>query len=263
MDEQIVIMVDANAGGVGKSTIVRELGHLFSMRGMKTLIVDLDPSPSQHLLNGLNETNDGESVVRVLRKGFKGNWPNYQVQGSPGLELCMGSNELEEEMGVLHGRDRKAYILRDVLEDRPTDHKVIILDCPGSRTLMNRIALAAATHVLLVVEPETKSANGLIRMVAWLGNVSSELRLRPAPKIVGVLPSKVNRSGALQRGYMEELESLERTGKLGIPLFREIPDSKLVANSVEAGRPMRAFRPGWSYNGRFEAVVDAIIDEGK
>ena len=259
MERPEVLMVDSNAGGVGKSTIARELAHLAAMQGKKTLLIDLDPSPSQHLLHGITKPDSANSIVRVLQSSFDGKWPLNTISANENLDLCFSSTDLERELEILRGRSRMEYVLKDVLADFPTGHELIILDCPGSRTLLNRMALAAATKVLIVIEPETKSANGLIGIIAWLGTTSRGLRLDPEPEILGILPSKVNLDGALQRGYMEELKEAHKAGGLGQYLFEGIPHSKYVANSIEAGKPMRSYRSGWQYNKRFDVVLDRLF----
>lgn len=255
---RMVLMIDSNAGGVGKSTIAREIAYLMALRRKKTLLIDLDSSSSQTVFNGRPQVAPKDSVVKIFQEGFDGGWPTVPLHGSQYLDACLGSMALERMMAELHGRPRKEYILADVLDDHDPGYELIILDCPGSRTLANQNALAAATHVLFVVELETKSANGLVGLVGWYNENCTTLRLRPRPEIVGLIPSKVNLKGALQRRYHQELLELEKAGQLGMRLFQGIPTSRYIVNSCESGLPLRKYRPGCSTNSAFKELADAI-----
>ena len=255
---RIVLMIDSNAGGVGKSTIARELAYLMALKKKKTLLVDLDSSSSQTVFNGQTQVLPEDSIVKVFEEDFDGHWPIVQLHGSRYLDACLGSMALEKMMAELHGRPRKEYILADRIEDHNPGYDLIILDCPGSRTLANQNALAAATHVLFVVELETKSANGLVGLVGWYNENCTNLRLRPRPEIVGLVPSKVDLKGALQRQYQEQLRQLGESGQLGMRLFDGIPDSKHIVNSCESGKPLRKYRPGCKASVGFDELAEAI-----
>lgn len=257
--KRMVLMIDSNAGGVGKSTIARELAYLMALKKKKTLLIDLDSSSSQTVFNGQSPVGAEDSVVKIFKEDFDGQWPLVNLHSCEYLDACLGSMALEKMMAELHGRPRKEYILADCLEDYDPGYEVIILDCPGSRTLANQNALAAATHVLFVVELETKSANGLVGLVGWYNENCTNLRLRPRPEIVGLVPSKVDLKGALQRQYHEQLQELSATERLGMRLFRGIPDSKHIVNSCEMGRPLRQYRPGCKAGKGFEELANAIV----
>ena len=44
-----IIAVANQAGGVGKTTLVRDIGYELASRGKRVLLVDLDPQASQHV----------------------------------------------------------------------------------------------------------------------------------------------------------------------------------------------------------------------
>ena len=123
--ERMVLMLDSNAGGVGKSTIARELAYLLALRKRKTLLIDLDSSVSQSVFNGKERVSPENSIVKVFREDFGGKWPVFKLHDSDYLDACFGSMSLEGMMSELHGRTRKEYVLADRLEDNHPGHDVM------------------------------------------------------------------------------------------------------------------------------------------
>ncbi|MEO0803640.1 MAG: ParA family protein [Cyanobacteria bacterium J06642_2] len=256
--KQIVLVVDSNAGGVGKSTIAREIAFRLSLFSGKVLLVDLDPSASQCVFTGVGHVAPEDTIVRIFEQGFKGDWPYVPLYDRSNLEAILSSLKLEAIGYELESRTRKEYVLADAFEDYQTPHDVVVIDCPGTRTLFNVNALAVATHMLFVIEPETKSTSGIVGLCQWYASKIAGLRLKPPPQILGLLPSKVDRSGAAHRRYMGELEEMASSGSLGLRLFKGIRYSKQFINSSMVGLPLRMYRPGSAVNEDFDDVIAAV-----
>jgi cellulose biosynthesis protein BcsQ len=67
---QIRIAVLANAGGVGKTTLVSNLAYILSQQKISVAIVDLDPQRSLDTFCGLPEVLPENSTVGLLGENF-------------------------------------------------------------------------------------------------------------------------------------------------------------------------------------------------
>lgn len=256
---QMRLMVGSNSGGVGKSTLVGQIATRLALKNYKVSIVDLDITASQDVFLGLETANPEHSVAKVFRKDFSGDWPLVGVEGTTGLEVCQGSPDLERVVESMSNRERESYILKDALDDYPIDNDVIIFDCPGTRGFANKNALAACSHILFVLQAESKSADGFAGMLEWCGSKTTELRLSPRPKYLGALPNMVDR-GTL--GHKRVIAALEDVlPEMNIHLFPYVRRSKEFINASEYGLPLAKYRPGHAANADLDPVITAIEKE--
>lgn len=256
MKSQRRVMIDSNAGGVGKSTVAGQLATKLALKGYSVALLDLDISASQNVFFGLNHVEAGDSVAKIFWKDFDGNWPLKKIPGLKRLEVCQGSPELEKVIEDLGSRDRKAYVLRDALQDNPLPHDFIFFDCPGSRGIANKNALAAATDVLFVMQAESKSVDGFAGLLEWCSQKSKDLRLTPQPRFLGALPNMVERNTPAHMRAISDLE--EVLPQLQLPLFPSIRSSKEFKNAAEYGVPLTTYRPGHPANADFQPVISAL-----
>ena len=260
--EQVRLVIDSNAGGVGKSTIASQLAYMLSVEGRTVALFDLDTSASLNVFTGLEPAERNNSIVKVFSQDFSGEWPLTPIWDTHAVDLCQGHKTLEQCSYEITGRTMREHILRGGLEEYPLNHDFVIFDCPGSRGLMNTNALASASHVLLIVQPEMKSIEGIAGMIEWFVVTSRSLRLDPQPKLMGLLPNMVNeKSQSAHRRAMDDLRAFGAQEQLKV--FSGIRRSYEFANASEFGLPLRKFRPSHKANNDFKPVVQALLKEHK
>jgi chromosome partitioning protein len=274
---QIRIAIESNTGGSGKTTLAVHLGYVLGSKGYKVAIVELDPNGSLSLFTGsedLETEQTSESIAAVFDKSFKGQYPLvplwskkidtvYLIRGGPPLHTAARSMSLLK---------RPYEILRDRLEDYPLDADVIIFDTPASLEPMGLLALAASTHILVAIKPEPKDAKSFANMLNWYYEQVEELRLRPAPEIIGFVPSRVDLGLALHRNLLGLKEDGKPNDKidqnstlpsvlqnLGITCFPPIRESGYFLSASGAGLPMHLHRPGDKLTKAFDPIVSEVI----
>ena len=260
--KQIRIAVLSNAGGCGKSTLATNLAYFLAQKKYSVALIDLDPQASLSLFCGLEKPASIElSISGVLNPNLRKDWylvPAWSKQVSGKIEVCQScgldgmiriNTELEKE-------DRGVYALKDVLEDNPLPHKILIFDCPTTLDILTRAAIAAATHLLIVIQLEYKSVDGATNLLEWLYGAFEKLRLRPAPELLGIVPNHYDREAAAHRNFKESLK--EGFEQIGLEFFPPIRASNEFKNSTGRGLPLGLYRPGHKACKDFTLIVEKI-----
>jgi chromosome partitioning protein len=124
------------------------------------------------------------------------------------LQICLGGPVMIQVGSDLAVRNRREYVLADRFEDFPLPHQLVILDCPATLGNLNDVALAVATHMLILVELSPKSLTGANVLLSWYRGACKKLRLNPQPQILGFVPTKYDSGEAAQRDLLGQLPEM-------------------------------------------------------
>jgi chromosome partitioning protein len=253
MTKQIIISLIANAGGVGKTTIATHLAYGLGQKGISVALIDLDPQRALDVFCGLPPAHSDASIVQVLAKDFKGDWPLFPAWGHLNIEVCPGHPSMAQIADDLVIRRRGEYVLADRLRNHPLHHDVVIIDCPATLGKICENAVAASTHLLVPIQLEMKSISGVADLIQWKMAISSDLQLQPPPEVLGVVPSLYSQSKAIHRMYLEQLP--EVAAELDIPVYPAIRDSAEFKNCSANGLPLQMYRPNHAAVQDFEQMI--------
>lgn len=267
---QTRIAIMSNSGGVGKTTLAVNLAYQLTKLGKKVALFGCDPNGSLTLFCGLEDPpNANQTIDYVLRQEFSGDYPLYPVWPDhlSGVDACLGGLVLTETAQRLVLTKRGEYLLADQLEDYPLPHDVLIFDCPGTIEQIHTVALAASTHIMLTLKPEDKDIDALAKLLNWIYETRMELRLNPAPEILGVVPNgfkdRAMHRDNLGLSTIEGLESLPNIlQQMKIHLFPTIRDSAYIANAAAAGLPLGLYRPGEALNDIYRQIAQSVVKAG-
>lgn len=261
---QIVLGILANAGGVGKSTLAVHIAYELGQLGRKVAILDLDPQRSLDVFCGLEPVDSQESLVNVLSKDFKGQWPLINIWDSDSIQVCQGHPSMSSMSDQLVTRRRGEYALADRLRKHPLTHDVVIIDCPATLGMLAVNALAASTHLLVPVQLEMKSSFGAAGLIEWCIEVAEELELNPRPPILGMVPCMYDSDTAIHRQIYHQLPDV--ASQLSVKLYPSVRDSKEFKNASAVGLPLQKYRPRHPAKEDFKALckdIDGLIQYAK
>lgn len=246
-------------GGVGKSTITCNLAAVSASRGLKTLVLDLDPqgNSTQYLLGKAAEDQD-QSVAglfdQILNFKIRPRDTAEFASNSPfdNLWIMASHPELAEMQSKLESR-YKIYKLRDaiqkLIETKAFD--VIYIDTPPALNFYSRSALIAADGCLIPFDCDDFSRNALYTLIANL----HELRMdhNQDLRVEGVIVNQYQPRSKLPQRVVQELTE---EGLPVVPQF--ISSSVKVKESHEAAKPLIHLAPKHKLSLEYVALYDAI-----
>ncbi len=258
---QIRIVILSNAGGCGKSTISSHLAYLLDQKKYTVVLFDLDPQGSLSVFCGLEEPEDYKQTTSfIFDEEFDGKWhltPVWREYQSKILGCQSELNSLLREAKALEKQSRSEYRLKDRLEDYPLEQDILIFDCPTTLGILSVNALAASTHVLIPVQLAAKSVDGMTKLIDWIYKSFDELRLKPIPQIIGVVPNLYESKRAGHRNFDEVLRKILSEEQL--KYFPPIRNTSELENASTRGKPLHVHRPTHKACKDFEPIVKEII----
>ncbi|GGE68054.1 chromosome partitioning ATPase [Nesterenkonia cremea] len=219
--------VSSLKGGVGKTSVTMGLASAALQRGVRTLVIDLDPHADS--TTGLAVSRGaGTEAGQLLRDAKKAQVTEHTVR-SGWVDFLPEEERAEAVLDVVPGsalsatfdrpdiRPRDMRRLRTLLEG-VTGYDLVLVDCPPSLAGLTRIAWAASTQVLLVAEPSLFSVAGTERTMRAIRMFSNEY----APQLTqaGVVVNRARADSAEHEYRLLEMERLYKD-KLMLPVLEE------------------------------------------
>ncbi|PKV75343.1 ParA family protein [Pontibacter ramchanderi] len=178
MKTKIVAVINQK-GGTGKTTTTINLGSALSKLGHKVLLVDLDPQ------SNLSYSLAVASPDYTLAEAFLGthSFKDILVE-KDGLWVAPGSNELVDvEISLVAQPDREQFLKTMLQQVKGFDY--VLIDCPPSLSVLTLNALTAAHEVLIPLQMEVLTLQGLDQIMQTIGKVKKAFN--PKLKIKGIV----------------------------------------------------------------------------
>ena len=176
-----IFTVANQKGGVGKTTTAVNIGAALAMGGLRVLVIDLDPQGNACTALGIDRSNL-EGMFEVLVNDAPLSKVVKKAAGFPHLECAPADMALagaEVTMVSFVSREsRLKFALEKFLQEREAAGQridYVIIDCPPSLGLLTVNALTAAEEVLVPIQCEYYSLEGLTLLLQTLQQVQSML----------------------------------------------------------------------------------------
>jgi chromosome partitioning protein len=178
-----VIAFANQKGGVAKTTTTLNLGVAFKERGLRVLLVDLDPQGNLTMSQGLNPDSIERSMFDVLVHRI----PIQEVIEEREVDLAVSSIDLAGAELALSSQIGRERALEKALAPVKEHYDYVLIDTPPSLGLLTINAFVAATSVIVPVQCEYLSLRGLVQLENTLSMVRENLN--PVVEITGILPT--------------------------------------------------------------------------
>lgn len=178
-------------GGVGKTTSAVNIAAALAMGGLRVLVIDLDPQGNAGTALGVDRFNN-PGMYQVLIKDQGLEEVVLKVLGFPQLFCAPADRELAAAeinlvgMVAREGRLKVAlgkFLISKELSGERFDY--VVIDCPPSLGLLTVNALTAAEEVLVPIQCEYYSLEGLSLLIETLAQVKQILN--PIVKISTII----------------------------------------------------------------------------
>jgi chromosome partitioning protein len=234
------IAVINQKGGVGKTTTTVNLGAALAHRGYRVLLLDMDPQAN--LTVHVDKRPDLESNTMTSLLIEDGKLADLvQPTSQAGLFVVPSDTSLAGVEQVLANRIGRETILREALDAFPgkVEFDFVLFDCPPSLGVLSANALVAADFVVIPMQAEYLSLQGMAKLLEVIQLVQK--RLNPALKIACVLPCMVDARTNLSTEVLREIDThfgplltksrirnnvkLAEAPSFGRTIFEHAPDS--------------------------------------
>jgi chromosome partitioning protein len=232
-----VITVAHTKGGVGKTSLVFNLGYALADAGVRTLVVDLDPQMGQSAY-----LPEGAVVGRDVSWVLAGRCSALEaaVEVSDRLDLLPGVDELAvstawTSLSSLPGQERLAGALAVMCNV----WDVVLLDTPGHQSPSLGAVLRASDGVIVPMPPE---AGPVAELPTILNAVAAARGAAQRPEVVGVVRSRVWGNSVYRRVAEEQIRVIAE--EFGVPVFRhKVPEDAKFGEAHLVGQAVGAYQP--------------------
>lgn len=161
-------------GGVGKTTTAINLATALAMSRKKTLLIDMDPQGNASTGFGISNSERQKTVYEILINEFNIKDTIIPTKIS-NLKVITSTVDLSACEIELVGVENREYILRQAIKDVVNDFDVIIIDCPPSLGLLTINSLVASDAIIIPMQCEFFSLEGLSHLLTTLDLVKENL----------------------------------------------------------------------------------------
>ena len=182
-----VIAFANQKGGVAKTTSTLNLAVALKERGLRVLVIDLDPQGNLTMSQGLDPDTIERSMFDVLVHRL----PIQEIIATREIDIAVSSIDLAGAELALSGMIGRERALEKALAPIREAYDYILMDTPPSLGLLTINAFVAADGIIVPVQCEYLSLRGLVQLENTLTMIRENLN--PRVKIEGILPTMYDR----------------------------------------------------------------------
>lgn len=247
-----VISIFNQKGGVGKTTTNVNLSAGLAIRGKKVLSIDIDPQGNSTSGFGFNKNSLERTIYDVLIEDYdinkvicKSELENLHIIPSninlAGAEIELASSKYREKT------------LKEKIDLLDTYYDYILIDCPPSLGLLSLNALTASNSVLIPIQCEYYSLEGVGQLMDTVKLVKKSLNSRL--EIEGVLLNMYDGRTNLSIQVVEEVKK-----HFGNKVYKtQVPRNVRLAEAPSFGQPIMIYDETSKGSDAYLKVTDEII----
>lgn len=231
------IVIANQKGGVGKTTTTVNLSASLALAEKDILVIDTDPQGN--LSSGLGINRD--EIQKSLYDVYVGRFPIEETIHEtivPHLHIIPSTIDLLGVEVELVQRDGREKILLNALAKIKDKYRYIFIDCPPSLGLLTLNGLVAADSIIVPVQCEYYSLEGLGLLSRTLKLVQGSFN--PALDIEGILLTMFDSRNTLANQVADEVRKF----------FKEKVYNTLIPRNVTLGEAPSHGKPAILYDFR-------------
>lgn len=253
-----IITISNQKGGVGKTTTAFNLAAALSVKGKKVLLVDLDPQANLSEYLGYQQDEQPTMTHLISEVSIKSMVLPETVQQAIRQHkehsmdyIPADINLANAEMMMINALARESIVKRILLPEVVATYDYVLIDCLPSLGVLLINALAAADEMLIPVQTQKFSMDGLDSLMGLYQQIQSTIN--PTLHLSGILPTMVDTTLVSRAAYQKLTERY--SGKL----FKTVIHRSVeAAKAAETGNMIAAKT---KLGAEYAALAEEIMDE--
>lgn len=244
-----IIAVVSHKGGVGKTSLVQNLGHELVRQQRRVLLVDLDPQSNLTIGCGLDPGTERPTIYHAMIEPREAT--AAVVVLLQGLALLPANLDLalaEQRFAGFYDRNDK---LKDALAPLQAAYDYILIDSPPNLGFFAFNALTAATHALIPLQCQPyayRALDNTLQLIQLVQKGNPPLRLK------AIVLTMVDRRLTLTRS----VENAARNRFGALVAQSVIPLNIAVAEATLEGAAVAQYAPGSAGALAYEALAEEL-----
>lgn len=200
----MILAITNQKGGVGKTTTAINLAAAFAAKGLRTLLVDLDPQANA-TMSFLDVRTIERSVYDALvEPGLALGDVVRLAEKVPNLAVAPSSIALAKLEAKLIGELDSHFRLKDALEPLKAEYDYILLDTPPTLGIITVNALVASSHVLVPIQSSYFALEGTDDLLETVEKVKA--RANPQLQILGAVITLFDKRTLLAKDIVDQIQ---------------------------------------------------------
>lgn len=213
--QAITLTVGNFKGGVGKTTNSILIAYTLAQKGIKTLVIDLDPQANATKTLTLTKLNQDEDGILTFEKTLMRGIADNKIDDLPikiidNLFLMPSNIDFEEFAKFLYqntdNQTDEDFYFSKLLDPIKENFDIIIIDVPPMSKEITRNAVTSSDYVLISLQTQEHSLTGAENYIEELNKLNEKYDLNLT--VVGLLPVLLKNTGTVDEYIIENAKEI-------------------------------------------------------